>query len=76
MKLITIILGLSLFTIMPLAEPPATAPQQVRPPPHPSTQDPGVLVTPDQMSLWEAELSNWGRWGPADQRGTLNLIYT
>tara|TARA_B100000959_G_scaffold158906_1_gene166513 strand:+ start:21896 stop:22945 length:1050 start_codon:yes stop_codon:yes gene_type:complete len=74
MKFITLILGLGLFTIMPFAESPATAPQQVRPTPHPSTQDPAVLVTPDQMSLWEAELSNWGRWGPVDQRGTLNLI--
>ena len=26
------------------------------------------------MSAWESELSNWGRWGPEDQRGTLNLI--
>ena len=23
---------------------------------------------------WTNELSNWGRWGPADERGTLNLI--
>ena len=74
MKLITLILGLSLFAIMPLTESSATATQQVRPTPHPSTQDPEVLVTPDQMSLWEADLSNWGRWGPSDQRGTLNLI--
>ena len=58
MKLITLVLGLSLFAIMSLAESSATAPQQVRPTPHPSTQDPEVLVTPDQMSLWEAELSN------------------
>lgn len=41
---------------------------------HPSTQKPDVLVTPAQIKRWEAELSNWGRWGPHDQRGTLNLI--
>ncbi len=44
------------------------------PAPHPSTQDPSVLVTPEQMKAWETELSNWGRWGPDDQRGRLNLI--
>jgi hypothetical protein len=50
--------------------------QQARPTftPHPSTQDPTVLVTPDHIKRWETELSNWGRWGPDDQRGTLNLI--
>jgi kynurenine formamidase len=26
------------------------------------------------MDRWKVELSNWGRWGPQDQRGTLNLI--
>jgi hypothetical protein len=41
---------------------------------HPSTQDPSVLVTLDTLAEWEKELSNWGRWGPDDQRGTLNLI--
>ena len=41
---------------------------------HPSTQDPSVLVTLDTLKTWETELSNWGRWGPNDQRGTLNLI--
>ena len=41
---------------------------------HPSTQDPSVLVTLETLSHWEKELSNWGRWGPDDQRGTLNLI--
>ncbi len=40
----------------------------------PSTQDPTVLVTPQRITQWESELSNWGRWGPDDQRGTLNLI--
>ncbi len=53
-------------------------PQAVLPPssfePHASTQDPAVLVTPQQLLEWESALSNWGRWGPDDQRGTLNLI--
>ena len=41
---------------------------------HPSTQDPSVKVTLETLQRWETELSNWGRWGPRDQRGTLNLI--
>ncbi len=54
---------------------PAVA-QQLRPTftPHPSTQAPSVRVTPEHIKRWESELSNWGRWGPDDQRGTLNLI--
>jgi len=42
--------------------------------PDPLTQAPEHLVTPEQMKKWEKELSNWGRWGKADERGTLNLI--
>jgi hypothetical protein len=42
--------------------------------PHPSTQEPGRLVTLDKLKQWEKELSNWGRWGKDDQRGLLNLI--
>jgi hypothetical protein len=41
---------------------------------HPATQDPAVRVTLEVLARWERELSNWGRWGPTDQRGTLNLI--
>lgn len=41
---------------------------------HPSTQAPERLVTLDTLAEWEEELSNWGRWGPDDQRGALNLI--
>ena len=41
---------------------------------HPATQVPYMLVTQDTLKKWEQELSNWGRWGPDDQRGTLNLI--
>ncbi|MBV9173911.1 MAG: cyclase family protein [Chloroflexi bacterium] len=28
----------------------------------------------DQLLEWMQSLSNWGRWGPDDQRGTLNLV--
>lgn len=40
----------------------------------PRTQAADVRVDLDQIAEWEDELSNWGRWGPADQKGTLNLI--
>src|SRR5262245_9182374 len=32
------------------------------------------LVSQAQYDAWQKELSNWGRWGPDDQLGTLNLI--
>ena len=32
------------------------------------------VVTEAQYEAWQTELSNWGRWGPDDQLGTLNLI--
>ncbi len=41
---------------------------------HPSTQDPSVLVTLETLERWETELSNWGKWGPNDQKGALNYI--
>lgn len=31
-------------------------------------------VTRAQFDSWLAEISNWGRWGEADELGTLNLI--
>jgi len=31
-------------------------------------------VTREQVDAWMTEISNWGRWGKDDQRGTLNLI--
>lgn len=31
-------------------------------------------VTKDTIAKWMTELSNWGRWGKDDQKGTLNLI--
>ncbi|MEQ8954270.1 MAG: cyclase family protein [Gammaproteobacteria bacterium] len=42
--------------------------------PHPSTQMAERLVTMEDLRRWETELSNWGRWGTNDKRGTLNLI--
>ena len=31
-------------------------------------------VTAEQYARWKVELSNWGRWGAADEIGALNLI--
>ena len=31
-------------------------------------------VTDADIKKWMTTLSNWGRWGKDDQRGTLNLI--
>ena len=31
-------------------------------------------VTQAELDKWKSELSNWGRWGKDDQKGTLNLI--
>ena len=31
-------------------------------------------VTKDTVDRWMKELSNWGRWGAQDQKGTINLI--
>lgn len=33
-------------------------------------------LTVQQVDRWMSELSNWGRWGKDDQRGTLNLMTT
>jgi hypothetical protein len=43
-------------------------------PPNPSMQEPAHRVTIDQVIHWETELSNWGRWGKDDERGSLNLV--
>ena len=37
-----------------------------------STNAPGA--TQEEFELWMTELSNWGRWGAADQLGAANLI--
>jgi kynurenine formamidase len=31
-------------------------------------------VTQSDMDRWKKELSNWGRWGAGDEKGTLNLV--
>jgi len=31
-------------------------------------------VTAEQFERWKTELSNWGRWGKADEIGALNLV--
>ena len=43
-------------------------------PPKPSTQGTSHQITIDQVNRWETELSNWGRWGKDDERGSLNLV--
>ncbi len=35
---------------------------------------PSHNVTQADVDKWTVELSNWGRWGKDDQKGTLNLI--
>lgn len=32
------------------------------------------VVTKEVVDRWMTDLSNWGRWGKDDQRGTLNLL--
>jgi kynurenine formamidase len=48
---------------------PAAEPQPTAPPPANLS-----AVTRAQFDRWMKELSNWGRWGPDDERGALNLI--
>jgi hypothetical protein len=52
----------------------AVAPRPAAIAPHPSTQEPGHRMTIDQVVALEQQLSNWGRWGKDDERGTFNLI--
>jgi len=37
-------------------------------------QDAGPFVSQQQFEGWQRELTNWGRWGPDDEVGALNLI--
>jgi kynurenine formamidase len=74
------LLGAAVATV-PLARAAAqTAPAQGRGnapaplPPNPSTQEPAHRTTYDDVVKLETTLSNWGRWGADDERGTLNLI--
>jgi kynurenine formamidase len=34
----------------------------------------GADQVPDELRALAGEVTNWGRWGPDDERGTLNLI--
>jgi kynurenine formamidase len=40
----------------------------------PATQTPNHRVTYEEFTKMRTTLSNWGRWGKDDERGTLNLI--
>lgn len=40
----------------------------------PSAAQSNRTVTKPMVDRWMTELSNWGRWGKEDQRGTLNLV--
>ena len=42
----------------------------------PAAQEPGPGrdVTQADPDRWKVELSNWGRWGPDDEIGTMNLV--
>ena len=39
-----------------------------------SAQEVVPLITEAEYERWQSELSNWGRWGPDDELGALNLI--
>ncbi len=39
-----------------------------------SAQEALPLVTRAEYERWRVDLSNWGRWGPDDELGALNLI--
>ncbi len=40
----------------------------------PAQAQPNHTLTKTDIDRWMTELSNWGRWGKADQAGTVNLI--
>ena len=42
--------------------------------PDSAAQVSGPFVSQEQFQRWQEELPNWGRWGPDDELGTLNLI--
>lgn len=43
-------------------------------PGRPSPADSDHRATRETVDRWMTQLSNWGRWGKDDQRGTINLI--
>jgi len=74
---IAAVVGLSLLTTGPREAHAQTTDPGLQKGPfvaHPSTQSPERLVTPAQLQQWAEQYNNWGRWGPDNQRGTLNLI--
>jgi hypothetical protein len=57
------------------------APQTPAPPPPPPVSPETLArvakappLTIDQINKWESELSNWGKWGADDERGSLNFV--
>lgn len=53
------------------------APAAVVPPADPAVAARAATAPPltiDQVNRWETELSNWGKWGPDDERGSLNFV--
>ncbi|HVX19786.1 MAG TPA: cyclase family protein [Acidimicrobiales bacterium] len=50
------------------SRPPGQSPGQ------PPRQRPRQPPTQDEVLAYFDELSNWGRWGPDDERGTLNFV--
>lgn len=40
----------------------------------PETRAADAGISQAQFDTWKTELSNWGRWGKDDEKGTLNLI--
>lgn len=51
--------------------------QQPRPPVNPEVAARVAKAPPlsiEQVNKWESELSNWGKWGAADERGSLNFV--
>src|SRR5262245_52622841 len=48
--------------------------QELPAPPAPLAPGTKNYVSQEQFDKWKTELSNWGRWGADDQKGTVNLI--
>ena len=67
-KIARVVVATPLVAGLALAAPATTAGAEAR------QESAGQSVTPEQFDRWMAELSNWGRWGPDDELGTLNLI--
>ena len=55
-----------IYDAMQAGEPEAAPPATPAPSDH--------IVTQEIMDGWKLSLSNWGRWGAEDEKGTLNLI--